>query len=415
LAHDFAMASLRIGDVTLGPWAVWTLVVIAVGAVVGLAASLRAEKTPIVLILAVALGLRIAVAVLSRGHTPADIGVATQHITAEIHQRRDPLTVLPRYRWNFLPFMPTVYALLDHLGLPWQYTVKIPAIAADLVTTVLVGSFAPDRKRAVQWLYATNPICLFVTSVHGQVEPTALMFGLGALLLVRRSPAGAGLLLGFAVSAKTWPVIFLPGLLWAVPWRAWWRVVVGTVVAPVLFVFEGLFLLHDHLHDIITRIVGYRSFIGTWGWTGILHFYNRAGSGYAGAKIDHYQQLGTVLLVCAAIAVLITLRHHVAPHVVLGLMFVFYAVTAGFGVQYLMWAVPLALTQVRRAAVPYLVLASIYCAVVYLWVLPTTGHDHFKLGLQAFGSIPVIVAAVLGLTALIRARLSRAEAVSPSV
>ncbi|HEV7208810.1 MAG TPA: glycosyltransferase 87 family protein [Mycobacteriales bacterium] len=402
--RGLTVAAAVAGDAVVTRWALSVLLVIAVGAVVGILAAWRGARAPLALTLLVALGLRVAVAVLSRGHTPPDIGVATEHITALIHQRQDPLTVLPRYRWNFLPFMPTVYALLEHLGLPWQYTVKIPAIAADLVTTVLVGSLLPGRRRSVQWLYATNPVAILVSSVHGQVEPTAIAFGLGALLMVRRAPAAAGLLLGFAISAKTWPVLFLPGLLWYLPWRRWWKVIVGTGIAPALFFLEALYVLHDHLHPMLTRLVGYKSFIGTWGWTGLLHFYGRAGIGYAGPNVDRYQRIGTLVLAVAAISLMIALRRGTGDQVVLGLMFVFYVVTAGFGPQYLMWAVPLALTQVRRSAAPFLALASVYCTIAYLYAIPVSGHPRLHLGLEVFASIPVMCAALAGTVELVRPR-----------
>jgi hypothetical protein len=388
----------------MSPWAQWTLLIVAVSGVAGAFIALRRPSTSILVILLAALAIRVVVAVLSRGHTPADIGVATHNITEQIHRRRDPLTVLPRYRWNFLPFMPTLYALLEHLGLPWQYTVKLPAIGADLVCVWLVGILRPERRRSVQWLYATNPVCVLVSAVHGQVEPTALAFGLGALVIVRRSPLTSGMLLGLAVSAKTWPVIFFPGLLRAIRARSWPYLIAGAVVGPALFVIEGIWLLHDHLHAVVHRLVGYRSFIGTWGWTGILRYYGKARVGYAGHHIDEFQRIGTVLLLVVTVAVLLVFRRRSGADMVLALMLAFYATTAGFGVQYLMWSVPLALTQLRRAAAPFLALASAYSAAIYLYAIPVVAsHPRKSEIVTVWGSIPVILAALVALAALIKA------------
>jgi uncharacterized membrane protein len=88
-------------------------------------------------------------------------------------------------------------------------------------TTYLVGSLAaPERAARARWQYAVHPLPLLVVSWHGQIEPTAVALGLAALWLARRGRSGlGGLLLGLAVSVKTWPVLFAPGTLRETPMR----------------------------------------------------------------------------------------------------------------------------------------------------------------------------------------------------
>lgn len=78
----------------------------------------------------------------------------------------------------------------------------------------LVARFATrdERTRALQ--YAVNPLSLLVVALHGQVEPVALAFALGGILLIKSGrPVAGGVLLGVAVAARTWPVIILLAVL----------------------------------------------------------------------------------------------------------------------------------------------------------------------------------------------------------
>jgi uncharacterized membrane protein len=70
--------------------------------------------------------------------------------------------------------------------------------------------------------YAVHSLRLLVVAWHGQVEPTAVALGLAALWAARRGRTGVGgLLLGLAASVKTWPVLFVPGVLRETPRRRW--------------------------------------------------------------------------------------------------------------------------------------------------------------------------------------------------
>jgi hypothetical protein len=106
----------------------------------------RLLAPPLSVTLAVALGLRLAVMAVAFHRTPYDVALWFRSTGEAVLQHQDPLLVLPRYEWNFLPAMPYVHALELSTGLPWEIAGKLCPLLADLVTTVLVGTLAaPER------------------------------------------------------------------------------------------------------------------------------------------------------------------------------------------------------------------------------------------------------------------------------
>lgn len=76
-------------------------------------------------------------------------------------------------------------------------------IAADFSLFVILTRLFEDRRKLVAWLYWLSPIVIYATYYHGQTDvvPVALLCG-SLLALRRRWAKTAGVLLGFAVSAK---------------------------------------------------------------------------------------------------------------------------------------------------------------------------------------------------------------------
>ncbi len=309
----------------------------------------------------------------------------------------NPLLSLPRYRWNFLPTMPYVHALEILSGLPWPLAGKICPVLADLASIGLIGALAGrERAAAVRWQYAIHPLPLLVVAWHGQVEPTAVALGLAALWLARRQrPGAAGVLLGLAVSVKTWPLLFAPGTARETPARRWVWLAAGSA-APLVLVFASMPLfLHGGVAESVRVLTAYRSYVGVWGWSGVFRLAGFVGSGYAGPNIDPYQGIGTVLLLGALVTTALLLwRRLEGTELTAALMLAFLAVTAGFGTQYLLWPAALLLVAGGWRIWPYLTLAAGYAAFFYLVAFPHPGNQLAGRLLVA-ASVPVIAAAVL--------------------
>lgn len=359
--------------------------------------AVRRFAPPLASTLAVALALRLLVVFLAYHHTPHDVAVDFLHTGQAVLRGENPLLSLPRYRWNFLPTMPYVHALEILSGLPWPLAGKICPVLADLASIGLIGALAGrERAAGVRWQYAIHPLPLLVVAWHGQVEPTAVALGLAALWLARRQrPGTAGVLLGLAVSVKTWPVLFAAGSARETPARRWvWLAAGGAAPLVLLFASMPIFL-HSGVAESVRVLAAYRSYVGVWGWSGVGRLAGFVGSGYAGPDVDPYQGIGTVLLLGALVATLLLLwRRLGGAELTAALMLAFLAVTAGFGTQYLLWPAALLLVAGGWRIWPYLTLAAGYAAFFYLVALPHPGNPLAGRLLVA-ASVPVIAAAVL--------------------
>jgi hypothetical protein len=353
-------------------WAVTEFAIVIACAVLSVIAYRRAWAPSLRTTLLVALGLRVVIALLSRGHTPGDVGVVMHTDGLVTLRGQDPLIVLPKPSWNFLPLMLYVFAGEIKTGVDWQLACKIAPIIADLVTVVLVGYLVKGRfsPQTIRFLYAVSPAALLVTAHHGQIEPVAVAFGLGALYLAGQGKAAAGgALCGLAIAAKTWPILFLPGVLRELPVRSWWRALAGTGAVLIgLFLSAGV-ILGDSLHRAAKELASYRSYFGSYGWSGLLHLYGDVRAGYTGAQVDHYQRIATVLTLLTLAALLVAFRHLPGPDLTIVLMLGFLVVTGGFGGQYLMWPVALILARRLVRARVYIVLTCVYLTYWYLYWL----------------------------------------------
>lgn len=378
---------------------------IAVGALVLTCAALfaaafwRKWSVPLLAAVLIGLGIRLAIVLLTYGHTPHDVAAYFQNAGRLVLDGQNPATELRRFQWNFLPLMPYLFALEVRTGLSWELGGKIVPVIGDLAIIVLLSRLAPARHaRSIPLLYALCPLAFLVSADHGQVEPVALALGLGALLLARRgAPIRAGILGGLSIATKTWPVLLMIGVLRQTPWRRWWRVVVpGAVVLLGLLATVPLFL-HDSVRAMVKVLTGYRSFVGIWGWTGLLHYFNVVGQGYAGPTIDGYQRIGTVVTAVALVTALVLFRRANAVVLSTAVLLSFLAVTAGFGLQYLLWPLPFVLLLRRPAGAVFTLLSSCYAAFFYLVATPYPSHAVLTSELTEWGSVLVIASAVLAI------------------
>lgn len=367
---------------TEAPWtdrltiAIW--LVIASCAVAMVAAGYTRDRVPVAISVAIAAALRIGFALLtSTRYTPRDVAVYFRATATAILQGHDPLQVLPGREWNFLELMPYVHALALRSGLPWVIAVKIAPIAADLVLVWIVSRLARSdgRTRALQ--YAVNPLSILVVSLHGQVEAVALAFALGGVLLLRKdSPVLAGLLLGAAVAAKTWPVVILIAVL---PLRQPWRIAQilgGSAAVPVACLASGVIFLNTSVVHAISRIISYSGFVYNWTWSGTWVVLRHRGAGY-GSPLS---VAGFIFAVAGVAAVLWLLRRHPPEVRALGALAAVLVGTAGFGIQYLLWVLPLTIALSGRWRSPYAIAAAAWAAVAYLSPFGPIANRDFLTG-----------------------------------
>lgn len=115
--------------------------------------------------------------------------------------------------WMSLSWLPTFFFSFDpasHFGL---FLLRLPVIAADVLICVLLLRWLALKPRALTWLYWLNPILLYSTYVHGQLDlvPTAFLC-LALFLVFERRTVGAAVAYGLGLGAKLHLLIALPFL-----------------------------------------------------------------------------------------------------------------------------------------------------------------------------------------------------------
>jgi len=348
-------------------------ILMAVCAVGSAVALWRRWSPPLVASLVIGLVVRVAIAYLCQNHTPHDVGVSFYMAGQDVLHGHDPLTSLPKYQWNFLPFSAYLFAAEAKTGVSWEYASKFLPVACDVATIALIGQLVRSaaHRRNAQLLYALSPLAIMISAWHGQLEPISIALGLSALLLARRQQVlAAGLVAGFAIASKSWPVLFLPGVLLYVPWRRWWQVVLGAGVVLVGWLLIIPLALHDSLKNAVKIILSYRSFSGSWGWSGVLRYAHLTGFGYGGHNVNTVQRIGTILTVLAVVAVIAVFwaRLRRPPEdITVAILLGFLIATAGGAPQYLLWPAALLYALRRPAGYIYLLLASAWVTLFYFY------------------------------------------------
>ncbi len=371
----------------LGPGqCVAALLLLAIGVALMVVAQRRDWRPSLAVTIYVAVVLRLVMLGLTWRTLPYDLVYDFKTAGFDVLHHQDPILNTRQNGWGSLP----VYAFLLagaywgslHLHVSWLIIARIPAILADLGVVVLVGVLARtagERAALRRFQYACCPLAILVSSVHGQAEPFCFLFALGAFAVILRAgpqvsgrrAGAAGILFGLAVAAQTWPVVFGPALLLALPaWRRRAQFTAGAAaILALLFVSLPVTVGTPvaKLSYIATQFFETRPSFGTWGWGGLwlaVHptrlpvwgdpLWLTAGS--AGTK---------VAVVGALLAVWWWRRGHpldVATATTTTLL----AITPSFGTQYLLWQAPSAIARPARLSIPLQIVLGAYAAIFYL-------------------------------------------------
>ncbi|MEV5827225.1 glycosyltransferase 87 family protein [Spirillospora sp. NPDC052242] len=224
------------------------------------------------------------------------------------------------------------------------YNVTVLLLAVLAVVTVLATAYAAGRRSLRAGLMvALSPALLLSAYINWDL----LAVGLSALALAawsKRRPALAGVLLGLAIAAKFYPLLFLGPLVLlcvrAGQWRAMGRMLAGTAASwlavnlPVmLFAWDGWLQFYTFSQD---RGID---------WGSIWFFLRDQGM----PGLDDTGRLnllgtGTCLVLCAGIAVLALAapRRPRLPQLMFLVLVAFMLPNKVWSPQYVLWLLPLA-------------------------------------------------------------------------
>ncbi|MER6579977.1 hypothetical protein [Nonomuraea sp. NPDC001023] len=401
-------------------YAVLTGVVLVTGVVLALVAQWRDWRPPLYVAVLVGIAVRMLIMYTSAidSWQPVDFMESFKPAGEAVLQGKDPV-LASEGGWHFLPTIPYVYGILLWLGIPWEYAGRLVTVVADIVLVPLVGKLAGGPKASLRaFQYALNPLAVLIASVHGQVEPVALVFGVAAFVVARgpgapdrpgatvdvaglraaaRRPVAtlrraltpgsddradlrramlAGLLMGLALCAKSWPIWLIPGMLLLLPHlRARIAALVMTGIVPVFFlltspIFAGTTL--DEIPAVIRTIQDIRPIVGEWG-------YSPWFTGGDWALMPGLASFGTKLIYVSVVAVLLLWRRADPIDLTTAILLVFMVMTPRLGAQYLLWFMPFLVARPTRWAWPAIVGTSFWAAYGYLYMTQFGVNDWWYL------------------------------------
>jgi hypothetical protein len=321
-------------------------------------------------------------------------------------------------RWSYLPVYDFVLAAAYwahiHLHISWLITARLPAIASDTGVTVLVGTVAGaagGRAELRRFQYACNPLAILVSAVHGQVDSACLLFSLAAFAVVLRAgpqisgraAATAGLLLGLGIGAKTWPVLFGPALLLALPSarRRWQFAAAAGGTVALLFVSMPLTVGTpvNKLTQVAKIMTDYHPPIGNWGWAGmwVTHHPTRLSTTQDPLWVN-VGSIGTKLAIVGALLAVWWWRRAHPLDVATASITALLAITPAFGAQYLLWQAPSSTAYPTRLSLPLQIVLGAYAAVFYLPMSMLRWHNWMIVDklmmLVSLGVIALMIAAM---------------------
>jgi uncharacterized membrane protein len=256
------------------------------------------------------------------------------------------------------------------------FDVNVVLLFIPLAVTVAATALTVRRRPWDGAMVALAPTMILAATVNWDLLPLAFA-GVALLLWSRRHPLAAGLLLGLAVSAKFYPVVFLGAFLLltirTAKWRAFWLLLAGTAASwlvvnvPVaLMNFDGWWRFYSFSS---TRGVDFGSI-----WFMVTE------AGLKGVPADRLNMVatGSFLVLCAAIGwlVLWAPRRPRLAAVLFLVVAAFVLTNKVYSPQYSLWLVPLAvLARPRwRAFLVWQVGEVIYFMAIW-WYLVAYGIE----------------------------------------
>lgn len=388
------------------------LLLLAIGAALMLLAQRRGWRPSLGMAIYTALVLRLVMLALGWRTQPYDLVNDFQTAGWDVLHHQDPILNTRQNGWGSMPVyafaLAGAYWTSLHLHVSWLIIARIPSILCDVGVVVLVGTLAGtagERAALRRFQYACNPLAILVSSVHGQAEPACFLFILAAFAIVLRAgpqvsgllAAIAGILVGLAIATQTWPVVFGPALLLALPsWRR--RAQFAAAAAGVMaLLFASLPVTVGtpvaKLPYIATQLIETRPSFGNWGWSGVwLTVHPTQLPVWADPLWLNAGSIGTRVAVAGALLAVWWWRRAHPLDVATAATTALVAITPSFGNQYLVWQAPSASARPARLSIPLQIVLGAYAAIFYLPMQMLTWHNWVIANdVMMFVSLGVIV------------------------
>jgi hypothetical protein len=280
------------------------------------------------------------------------------------------------------------YWMGGQTGLPLQFWMRFYCAIADLVSLIFLWELSRRMpalriKPVMLVIVAASPISLMVSGFHGNTDPIMVCFLLASVYYVEsKAPIMAGVLFGLAMCIKIVPIIFALAVLMYLP----------TVASRLRFALSAGFVF-----------VGAGLPFFATDTAAILHgfaFYNSGMSaaavilGALGISLSAHKLVWLIVLIPLSIWMNVK-RDRVPLFVQFGVITSYFlALSPGFGLQHLVWAVPWIACLGLTATLAYSVIPGAFLCLAYTvgsGGFPWYAADHAEAGLGPLGT-PLILA-----------------------
>jgi hypothetical protein len=308
------------------------------------------------------------------------------------------------------------------LALSWRFDFlfKVAQIGADALAAAVVYAAWRNRGRRLSApvafaLFCWNPASFLISAHHGNTDPTcAALALLAALLLDRRRPFWGGLALAAAINVKLIPVLLVPAFLSTLTSR---RQVANFLLALSLGAIPFVPFVVRHWSGFYAHVLRFRSFAGTWGLTSLFEFLGLP------RLTDAWTIAAPPIMLLAPVALAEINRREArilsATELGATVFALFLALTPGFGVQYVIYPIPLLFAANVGWASVYSASSGLFLAVAYYatWTGTRPYFSNFNAGFpvvaKILGCLPWVIITVVAFKLPARTGSSRATAAAP--
>lgn len=296
-------------------------------------------------------------------------------------------------------------------GLPFAFWIKVPAILADLAVALMLNAMRRGGERLAR-AYLINPVTFLLSVYHGQLHTVATAGVVLALWASDRQRFWlSGLALGLAASVRHYFGILIVPLLMTsrmgrVPLLVSFGLVGFLTNAPLISQAYHVQLAAPHWHH------------GAWGYTmlflqgpRLLELCGLRGAASLTETLDRvFHTYGpAVYWVWAVVFCGWVWRRSVQGRLAdlwrVALFFCVghYTISPGFGVQWLIWSLPLWLVVNRREAIGYSALAGLFIAGTYWQASLNAKYGLFSItaNLQRLAPLDLLGVCVVGAVGLL--------------
>jgi len=250
--------------------------------------------------------------------------------------------------------MSLIYRTADSFNLPFYLLFKVVVSIFDAITMGIIAFQGGFISLA---LYAFSPVALYTVGYHGNTDSVVVALGLvGATLVTyRKYPFIAGIFIGSCSSIKLIGVLLLP-FLWRYEARCRPFAILGAII-PLSTLFLGMYLTP---YQFLNQVLRYSPPFDYWGIpmliTMIAYEWRTMWSNFPKELISIYVPIAKVATVWVSLWIgkgsrtSLKLSERGDIFLVMG---AFVALAPGFGMQYLIYPLPLMCCLLPKKAIMY--------------------------------------------------------------